>query len=212
MRLAGCVLATPLTTATLAAASPASHGAGGPTDTAARRRLGELLQWLDRDDPEALVTYARDGFATDDGGAIDALAELRDQTGGIEPLSVDAAGAEATAQGRAKLTEDRVALRVRVEPQPPYRVTWFGAVRPAPSHEPPESAGRIMVRHLLSHTSGLGDHVDAMARDPFRTRYRSVDRIAEVVRRRARHRRQAREVRREGHHQRLHPTQAPGRE
>jgi CubicO group peptidase (beta-lactamase class C family) len=271
-----------LTTASLAAASPVSHGAGDPTDTAARRRLGELLALLDRDDPESLVAYARDVLAADGGGAADALAELRDRTGGIDPVSVDAAGAEATAQGRAKLTEERVALRVRVEPQPPYRVTWFGTVRPVPSDEPPasrlpddriaasvdayarrladadafggvvllaregrpfllraygqanrdfhvpndpatrfnvgsvtkvftavavlqlvergrlsldeplgrfvpdvpdaDSARRITVRHLLSHTSGLGDHVNAMARDPFRTRYRSVDRMVELVR------------------------------
>ena len=46
----------------------------------------------------------------------------------------------------------------------------------------PESASRITVRHLLTHTAGLGDHVSAMARDPFRARYRNVDRMVELVR------------------------------
>ena len=46
----------------------------------------------------------------------------------------------------------------------------------------PESAGRITVRQLLTHTAGLGDHVSAMARDPFRARYRTVERMVELVR------------------------------
>ena len=46
----------------------------------------------------------------------------------------------------------------------------------------PESAKKITVRQLLTHTSGLGDHTHAMARDPFRTRYRTVGRMAELVR------------------------------
>jgi CubicO group peptidase (beta-lactamase class C family) len=46
----------------------------------------------------------------------------------------------------------------------------------------PESARRITLRQLLTHTSGLGDHVNAMARDPFRTRYRTVGRMLELVR------------------------------
>ena len=45
-----------------------------------------------------------------------------------------------------------------------------------------ESARRITIRQLLTHTSGLGDHVNAMARDPFRTRYRTVDRMLDLVR------------------------------
>jgi CubicO group peptidase (beta-lactamase class C family) len=45
-----------------------------------------------------------------------------------------------------------------------------------------ESARRITIRQLLTHTSGLGDHVNAMERDPFKTRYRTVDRMLELVR------------------------------
>jgi CubicO group peptidase (beta-lactamase class C family) len=45
-----------------------------------------------------------------------------------------------------------------------------------------ESADRITIRQLLTHTSGLGDHVNAMARDPFRTRYRTVGSMLELVR------------------------------
>jgi CubicO group peptidase (beta-lactamase class C family) len=45
-----------------------------------------------------------------------------------------------------------------------------------------EAARKITIRQLLTHTSGLGDHVNAMARDPFRTRYRTVASMLELVR------------------------------
>jgi len=46
----------------------------------------------------------------------------------------------------------------------------------------PDSARRVTLRQLLTHTSGLGDHVNAMARDPFRTRYRTLAPMLELVR------------------------------
>jgi CubicO group peptidase (beta-lactamase class C family) len=45
-----------------------------------------------------------------------------------------------------------------------------------------ESAKNITIRQLLTHTSGLGDHVSAMARDPFRTRYRTLAPMLQLVR------------------------------
>lgn len=272
--------------------SYAQHGpAADEATSAARRRLLDVLAFVDSGDSDAAAAFAAaevvsDGFETSADDARNLIAELHERTRGIDLTSpVAASPGEATARGTARLTEEPVALRVRVEPRPPYRVASLERVRPAPQAEPgataepgltdaqvagrvgayaarlaaadafsgvvllardgrpfllrgygeankdcvapnrpdtrfnvgsitktftavavlqlaergalslddplerfvpgvpdAESARRITVRQLLTHTAGLGDHVAAMARDPFRTRYRTVERMAELVR------------------------------
>jgi CubicO group peptidase (beta-lactamase class C family) len=277
----------------LAAAAPASPAAAGVSP--AERRVREIVRLIDSGDRKAAEAYVRANYAPqllDNSPAehVNFLTETRERTGGLELASVaaeggksGAAGGEATAQLRAVLTEEWVALRVRVEAEPLHRVTFVGRVRPTPpaddrpavrmsdaaiagavgayaeklaradafsgvvllarggepfflivygqankdfrvpvrpdtrfslgsvtkmftavavlqlaeqgklSLDDPlskfcpdlpdaESARRITIRHLLTHTSGLGDHVSAMYRDPNRTRFRTVDRMLEFVR------------------------------
>jgi CubicO group peptidase (beta-lactamase class C family) len=273
-----------------AAASPPDP-AGQPDATVAahaRERLDEVLKLLADPDPSATTGYFSQSLAKSDAAmsideAISTLAEMRYHTRGIETPSVRSSDAEATATGRARLTGEWTGVRVRIEPDPPYRVVHFGPARAeAPetnsgsrptdaelaaqveayarrlaeadvfsgvvllAHEDRplllrafgqaekgfgianrpdtrfnigsitktftavsvlqlvergvlslddplsrflpdvpdvESARKITIRQLLTHTSGLGDHVNAMARDPFRTRYRTVGRMLDLVRR-----------------------------
>jgi CubicO group peptidase (beta-lactamase class C family) len=248
--------------------------------------MGEVIALLRDADAPRLSAYVRDHFRPADAGsaddALNKLAELADQTRGVEAATVDVDGCEATVRGRAALTEQPVAFRLRVEAGPPYRVESIAPARvieapsapqPRLSDEPlaaetdryvrkladadvfsgvvllargdrpllvtavgpasrefgvpnrpntrfnlgsitktftavavlqlaergnlslddplskflpdvpdPQSARRITIRHLLAHTSGLGDHVNAMARDPFRTRYRTLAPMLELVR------------------------------
>jgi CubicO group peptidase (beta-lactamase class C family) len=268
--------------------APAAAADADDVSVAAGSRLRDLLDLLEDPDPAHAQAYVNTAFAAGGtamapGEALAALAELRYRTGGIESAAVESAGAEATASGRARLTEEWTALRVRVEPRRPHRVVHFGParppaappthVRPRPEHaqlasevaryvsrlaeadafsgvvllargdrplllrawgqaekgfgvanrtdtrfnlgsitktftavsilqlaergvlslddplarflpEVPDAASskKITIRQLLTHTAGLGDHVNAMARDPFRTRYRTVGRMLELVR------------------------------
>ena len=272
-----------------------SHPGQSCAAEAAITRLREVLALVENGDPTAAaafvaVRFTSDGFGMTAAEARDAIAELRERTRGLNQASVAATGpAEATAEGTTRLTEEEMALRVRVEPDPPHRITAVERVRPtarpaAPPHastapasplsdgqiadavdayvgrladadafsgvillarqgrpfllraygqankdyavpnrpdtrfdlgsvtkmftavavlqlaergklslDDPlskflpavpdaDSAKRITVRHLLTHTAGLGDHVGAMSRDPFRARYRTVDRMVELVR------------------------------
>jgi CubicO group peptidase (beta-lactamase class C family) len=247
----------------------------------------ELLDLIARGDAAAMEGYVAASFVpSPDGPRVDVLnliTGLHDRSRGIEGVTIECDGDAATARGRARLTEEPLALRVRVEAQPPYRVTAFQPVRATdpvaheqagpltdpqlaaevgayvrrladadcfsgvvllargdrpllvtacgeasreyhvpngpqtrfnlgsitksftavavlqlaergrlslddplgrfvPDFPDAESAKRVTVRQLLTHTSGLGDHVAAMARDPFRTRYRTVGRMLELVR------------------------------
>jgi CubicO group peptidase (beta-lactamase class C family) len=246
----------------------------------------ELLDLVARGDAGVFEAYVGSAFARapdgPPGDVLNVLAGLHDRTRGVDGVTIECTGAEATAQGLSKLTGEPVALRVRVEPRPPYRVTSFQPVRAAervvavaarpsddrlaaevgaytqrladadcfsgvvllaregrplllnaygeasreyrvpnavdtrfnlgsitksftavavlqlaergklslddpvarfvPDVPDAESAKRITIRQLLTHTSGLGDHVNAMARDPFRTRYRTVGRMLDLVR------------------------------
>jgi len=282
----------------LAAAPSASPGQRDLAQTGdssagevARARLRDVLTLVEKGDPAADAAFAEaycstDGFGMSAAEARDTIAELHERTRGLEEASVTATGpAEATAQGTTRLTEEELALRVRVESEPPHRVTAIERVRPTALHQDstaaapplsdariadavgayagkladadafsgvillaregrpfllraygqankdyavpnrpdtrfnlgsvtkiftavavlqlaergqlslddplarflpdvpdPESAKRITIRHLLTHTAGLGDHVSAMSHDPFRARYRTVDRMVELVR------------------------------
>jgi CubicO group peptidase (beta-lactamase class C family) len=276
--------------------SPAT--AAEAVSDAAERRLREVLALVDRGDATAAEAYvarhvaAGDAAGMSPGEALVRLAQLHDQTRGIDvadgAIRSSPTAAEASADGRARLTGEWTAVRVRVEPQPPYRVTSLARVRPSPAppadsdarrnrsdvelaaevgayadrlaaagafsgvvllarvggDESPfflhaygqadknlgvpvrpdtrfnlgsvtkvftavavlqlaeqgrlslddplakylsdvpdaESAKGITIRQLLTHTSGLGDHVNAMARDPFKARFRTIGPMLELVR------------------------------
>lgn len=114
-----------------------SEGASSPAAT----RLGALLDAINKAPATGAVSHAAFGA---DGGMSPASAEalvteMRERTGGLDVLNVVGTATEAVAQCRARLTEEPLALRVRVEPAPPHRVLAVERVRPesAPAETPP---------------------------------------------------------------------------
>ena len=102
----------------------------GASESAVRVRVETLLRTLDRSDEDDIAAFARDAFAPESGAdLVNELAALADRTRGIAVAGLDVAGNHATVRGRSRLTDEPIALRVRVESSPPYRVTSLAPVR-----------------------------------------------------------------------------------
>jgi CubicO group peptidase (beta-lactamase class C family) len=102
-------------------------------ETPATRRLAELIKIINTPDAAATKKFIEENY----GGELaqmplnahlNFIAQMRDRTRGIEFRGIqDSSGAtEATALLRAKLTDDWMALLVRVEAAAPHRITGIG--------------------------------------------------------------------------------------
>ena len=102
---------------------------GSPPETAAMHRTSELVRLIDAGGPARAQSYLETNAAASlwerqtKEASLRMLAELSDRTRGLVFHSaVASTPTELTALFRAKLTEDLVGLRIRVEPEPPHRI------------------------------------------------------------------------------------------
>src|SRR5438105_1994909 len=114
-------------------------------ETPAGRRVAELIRLINSGDRAAARVYAKENYAPGffERAPMEAhlnfISQLHDQTRGVEFHSIqEATPTEVTARVKNKLTGGWEALLVRVEADPPHRITGLGLRRPkAPAEAQP---------------------------------------------------------------------------
>ena len=117
---------------------------GQDSSSPAAKRATELVWLINSGDRAAGRAYAQANYAPSFltmapmEAHLGHISRLHDQTRGVELHSFqESKPTEATALLKSKLTGDWQALHVRVEPEPPHRISGIGLRRP----QPPASAG-----------------------------------------------------------------------
>ncbi len=124
---------------------------------AAERRVKELATLVDSNNAEDFKKYANENFA--DGFKtvpmerhLDFFHNMHDTTQGLDFRSIqEKSSNQVTALFKGKLAGNWVALQVRVEPKPPYRIAGLGARAPKPpaDAEPPKKRSDDEIRQEL---------------------------------------------------------------
>ncbi|HYG09726.1 MAG TPA: serine hydrolase domain-containing protein [Pyrinomonadaceae bacterium] len=116
--------------------------AGTAPETPATRRVAELVKIINTTDAAATKKFIEENYGGEFAqmpvnAHLNFIAQMRDRTRGVEFSGIqDSSATEATALLRAKLTDDWLALMVRVEPNAPHRITGIGMRPPkAPASE-----------------------------------------------------------------------------
>jgi CubicO group peptidase (beta-lactamase class C family) len=108
------------------------------TDTPAVRRVAEFVKIINTADAAATKKFIEENYGGEFArmpltAHLNFITQMRDRTRGVEFHGLQESSAtEATALLRAKLTDDWMALMVRVEADAPHRITGIGMRPPKP--------------------------------------------------------------------------------
>jgi CubicO group peptidase (beta-lactamase class C family) len=137
------------------------------SDTPAVRRVRELIRFINSGDRAAARVYVKENYAPPflERAPMEAhlgfISQLNDRTRGVEFHSLQASTpTEAVALLKGKLTGGWEALVVRIEPDPPHRITGIGLRRPQPPAGAPTAKKLTeaeMVRELDGFLQKLAD-------------------------------------------------------
>jgi CubicO group peptidase (beta-lactamase class C family) len=144
----------------------AQQPAASPEDAPAVRRARELITFLNSGDRAAAAAFVKEHYAPAFFRGtvephLDFISSVHDTTRGMEFHSVQATGTnEATVLVKLKLTGGWDAVLVRVEPEPPHRITGIGLRPPKPpaaTQSKPKQTQAELLRELETFTQKLAD-------------------------------------------------------
>jgi CubicO group peptidase (beta-lactamase class C family) len=148
--------------------SSASARAEAPSDSPVVRRAKELIETINASDNGAAERFVRETYGGEFAKMpMDAhlgfIAQARDRSRGLEYVGVqDETPTEAVVIVRRKLTGDAIGLMVKVEPDPPHKITGIGRRPLKEANGAAAATGPVspeqLVRDLDAHVAKLAEN------------------------------------------------------